>query len=247
MKELVILVISFFIYGFFGWIWESLILPILRRKRLYNSGFLNGPVIPIYGFGAVFIIIMLDRKIAFPIHSLFIESAVLACFLEYVTSYLMEKLFHRRWWDYSKESFNLNGRICLKGFVCFGVFGVVVLKFIQPAIYNWLNTINEIKLIVLATIFITLILVDTISTVITVMKLESKILQLQKLIDDEINERISNVYEHQELLKKFLNSKENQNQNFQDFLLKSKYIERRLLKAFPNITLKKNNQTDKKF
>lgn len=99
-----ILVISFFIYSFCGWIWESLICPIATGHKIHNSGFLTGPCIPIYGSGAIVVCAL------FPISKdwslIFIEGAIVACFIEYLTSYFMEKMFHARWWDYSQMRFN---------------------------------------------------------------------------------------------------------------------------------------------
>ena len=115
-----ILVVSFFIYSFCGWIWESLICPIATGHKIHNSGFLAGPCIPIYGSGAIVVCAL------FPVSKdwslIFIEGAIVACTIEYLTSYFMEKMFHARWWDYSQMRFNLNGRICLEGFFIFGFF-----------------------------------------------------------------------------------------------------------------------------
>lgn len=91
-----ILVVSFFIYSFCGWIWESLVCPIATGHKIHNSGFLTGPCIPIYGSGAIVVCAL------FPVSKdwslIFIEGAIVACFIEYLTSYFMEKMFHARWW-----------------------------------------------------------------------------------------------------------------------------------------------------
>ena len=87
------------IYSIIGWVYESTICSIGHRK-LINRGFLNGPYCPIYGTGAVLVL-------------LFFAGALVTCSLEYLTSWLMEKLFHARWWDYSKRKFNIGGRVCL--------------------------------------------------------------------------------------------------------------------------------------
>ena len=92
-----ILVVSFFIYSFCGWIWESLVCHIATGHKIHNSGFLTGPCIPIYGSGAIVVCAL------FPVSKdwslIFIEGAIVACFIEYLTSYFMEKMFHARWWD----------------------------------------------------------------------------------------------------------------------------------------------------
>ena len=104
------------IYSVIGWVYESTICSIGQRK-LINRGFLNGPYCPIYGTGAVLVLLVLGR-IQNPV-LLFFAGAVLTCSLEYLTSWLMEKLFHARWWDYSKRKFNIGGRVCLIGAIVF--------------------------------------------------------------------------------------------------------------------------------
>ena len=129
-----------------GWVWESIILPLARKEVPYNRGFLNGPWIPIYGFGAMLVIILFDiHQISYPIHVLFLSSGVVACLLEYLTSFVMEKLFHRRWWDYSQKSFNINGRVCLEGFLCFGLFSVVAINYIQPFFTKELLKVKDVQ------------------------------------------------------------------------------------------------------
>ena len=108
----------FFMYSFCGWLMETALCSF-QEKRFVNRGFLNGPFCPIYGCGIVLILIFLlpvrdgiDKLwVAVPV--IFAAGAFLASVVEYFTSWLMEKLFHARWWDYSHFRFNLNGRICL--------------------------------------------------------------------------------------------------------------------------------------
>ena len=98
--------------------YESILVSILERRPV-NRGFLNGPLCPIYGAGAVGAVVVLGQ-----VHNplvVFLLSMVGASILEYVTSWVMEALFHARWWDYSDYKFNLNGRICLLGAFVFGV------------------------------------------------------------------------------------------------------------------------------
>ena len=92
--------------------YESTLCSITQRKPV-NRGFLNGPICPVYGFGALIIVFTLEN-VKGNLLALFLASAVLTCTLEYITSYLLEKLFKTQWWDYSKRRFNLNGRICLE-------------------------------------------------------------------------------------------------------------------------------------
>ena len=88
-------------YSFFGWVYESILCSI-TSGTLVNRGFLNGPLCPIYGFGALTIILAFWQEPDISVWNLFFSSMVLTCTLEYVTSWAMEKLFHARWWDYSE-------------------------------------------------------------------------------------------------------------------------------------------------
>lgn len=246
MKELYVLILSFFLYGFFGWIWESIILQLAKGCKIVNRGFLNGPIIPIYGFGAILIIVLLQRgHVEYPIFSLFIESGVLACLLEYLTSYVMEKLFKRRWWDYSKRPFNLNGRICLEGFVCFGAFGVVVDAIIQPYFDSKLFVYKETVLLVASTVLITLFISDLITTLIGMAKLDERIEELQLILDKEgdkyfekykeyRNEKLRQYYVVKEIFDRHKESSE----SILALRKHSRFVERRMLKAFPHIVKK---------
>lgn len=117
------------LYSIVGWIYESILCSISER-RLINRGFLNGPYCPIYGSGAVLVLIFLG-KVSNPF-LIFIFGVLLTCSLEYLTSFLMEKVFHTRWWDYSDRKYNINGRVCLIGAVVFGGFSVLLIKYIHP-------------------------------------------------------------------------------------------------------------------
>lgn len=121
----------FIIYSFIGWLYETILCSAKEKKFVYR-GFLNGPYCPIYGFGALLVLYALGR-IENPV-ILFFSSALLTCTLEYITSFVMEKLFHARWWDYSDMKFNINGRVCLLGFAAFGTFSVLFLKYLHPLV-----------------------------------------------------------------------------------------------------------------
>ena len=120
----------FIIYSFIGWIIE-VFWSLFVHKKLVNRGFLIGPYCPIYGIGCLLLIILLNRFKS-NVVVLFFMSIVVCSFLEYFTSYLMEKLFKARWWDYSDSKFNINGRICAGTMIPFGVLGVLVVYFLNP-------------------------------------------------------------------------------------------------------------------
>ena len=128
-------VIWFFIYSICGWGYETIYCSI-QAGEFVKRGFSNGPYLPIYGFGAVFLILLL-RKHMTKI-SLFFYSMIVTTILEYFTSWLLELIFHKTWWDYTNYTLQLNGRICLLAALLFGILGVVLINYIQPRI-KWLT------------------------------------------------------------------------------------------------------------
>jgi len=162
MQNLSVLVLLFFFYGFFGWICEVLY-GLYINRRFVNRGFLVGPICPIYGFGVVAITILLSRY-QNDILVLWILSMFICSVLEYFTSWVMEKIFRTRWWDYSDKRYNINGRICLEFSFAFGLFAVLVLFFMNPIIYSILDKIPDVyevwAAIILAVVFIIDIIVS---------------------------------------------------------------------------------------
>ena len=130
------LFILLMIYSFAGWCGEMVYCSIGQRKLCEKRGFLNGPICPIYGHGALVVLIVLRGGCESPIATFFL-GALLTSAVEYVTSYAMEKLFHMRWWDYSRYRFQLNGRICLLNSSLFGAASVVLCHGIGPAVSGW--------------------------------------------------------------------------------------------------------------
>lgn len=124
-------VLWFVAYSFAGWAYETALVSI-QQRRFVNRGFLNGPLCPIYGCGTVLAALLLPMTL--PDWAVFLASGVVACLLEYVTSVVMEKAFHARWWDYSSYKFNYQGRVCLLGFLVFGVAGLAIVRYAQPAV-----------------------------------------------------------------------------------------------------------------
>lgn len=139
--ELTDLMVWFIIYSFLGWIYETLYCSLVEGHYV-NRGFLYGPFIPIYGSCIVFAILLLyDKRINKVL--LFFICAFIASVFEYVTSWWMELLFNKRWWDYSEELLNINGRVCLGAAIVFGLFGVLILHHLHPLIEKLLNLLPE--------------------------------------------------------------------------------------------------------
>lgn len=127
-------------------------LKSIEAKKFINRGFLIGPYCPIYGYGALAIIILLQKYLPHPV-GLFCMAMIICTILEYITSYLMEKLFNARWWDYSSKKFNINGRVCLDTMIPFGILGTLIMYFVNPFFLKILKLIPDKTITIL---FITL-------------------------------------------------------------------------------------------
>jgi uncharacterized membrane protein len=120
----------FFIYSILGWFME-VVWTFIMDKKIINRGFMIGPYCPIYGVGCLMLVFFLN-SFKNNIYLLFLMSVVICSILEYFTSFIMEKLFNARWWDYSDLKFNLNGRICARTMIPFGFLGVFVVSILNP-------------------------------------------------------------------------------------------------------------------
>lgn len=200
------------IYSFAGWLYETIICSIGQR-RFVNRGFLNGPYCPIYGHGALLVILVLGR-LKNPI-ALFLAGAVLTCSLEYLTSYLMEKLFSARWWDYSKRKFNINGRVCLLGAVVFGVFSTVLVLLIHPAVVKLTDVIPALARHIISAVLLIVFIGDCIVTIVGISDFRERLLEVSDFIEQHtssISEKLhavesysNDVHEIREAIKRKLN------------------------------------------
>ena len=148
----------FIIYAFLGWIFE-IINNVVVFKKFVNRGFLIGPYCPIYGVGGLIATIFLT-KYKESIIVLFVMSMFLFALLEYFTSYLMEKLFKARWWDYTDYRFNINGRICLETLIPFGLLGCFAIYVVNPIIFSIFNMTNIVVLRIIALIIFIIFIID---------------------------------------------------------------------------------------
>jgi uncharacterized membrane protein len=126
------LVLMFFLFSFIGWVWECGI-AFTESGTFVNRGTLYGPWIPIYGFGGVAIVVILNRLSARPLLC-FCAAVVLCGAIEYLAATLIWDIYHIKYWDYSGFFFNIQGRVCLEGLLAFGVLGMVGLYVLAPAI-----------------------------------------------------------------------------------------------------------------
>lgn len=120
----------FFLYSFVGWCWEVL-LYLVRQRRMINRGFLRGPFLPVYGFGALgMLLVCLPVKES--VGKVAIVGSITACILEYAAGALMLRVLHVRYWDYRGQRMNLGGHVCLMSALTWAVFAVVVVCVLHP-------------------------------------------------------------------------------------------------------------------
>lgn len=150
----------FLIYSVVGWIME-VVLGLIKSHKFVNRGFLIGPYCPIYGTGAILITLGL-QKYREDWFTLFIMAILICGLLEYVTSFLMEKIFKARWWDYSDMRFNINGRICLETLLPFGVLGLIITYISNPFFLGLLSQIPDLVLTILSSVLLVIFLVDNV-------------------------------------------------------------------------------------
>ncbi len=145
----------FFIYAFLGWVLET-VYAAFKDHHFRNRGFLNMPLCPIYGVGVASMQILYGAEKNFIF--LMISCGVLASLLEFFTGLLLEKLFRKKWWDYSSFRFQLGGYVCLRFAVIWGIGGAAALRFLQPVLLLVIHDIpklaGEVILIVLACLMV---------------------------------------------------------------------------------------------
>lgn len=186
----------FIIYSFLGWIMESIVRSV-SEKKLINTGFLYGPFCPIYGFGAVIMFSFLDN-FANNIILLFIISLVILTAWEYIVGVLLEKIFKTKYWDYSDQKFNFQGRICLINSLCWGVLGVLFVKYIHPFIVSIISKIDPQWIKYSISILLIAFIIDVIISVVNVKNIKSTLEKVEKL-NKEIKEKLKELKEAKSL------------------------------------------------
>lgn len=194
----------FLIYAIIGWFIEVPFVSIKQRKFV-NRGFMLGPVIPIYAFGGLFMTIFLSRYIDDTV-ALFIMSFVLCGILEYATSYLLEKIFKLRWWDYSKKKYNINGRVTLGNAVLFGILGTITLRIVNPHLLKLYNKYNGTTLNAILIILCVLFVADFIISFILTYNIKIDIKNIATDSTEEIKKEIKKIYFNKTLKRRIINA-----------------------------------------
>lgn len=209
----------FIFYSFAGWLIEVLI-SFIQKRKIINRGFLVGPICPIYGTGALLLSLVVNSTES-PL-VIFCVAVVASAILEYVVSYLMEKIFRVRWWDYADQPFNLNGRICVSAALSFGVIGVLMLKVITPALLGMIGSLPVAVLYIIAGLLAAWLVFDILLSLWLIFGVRVTVGTVQRDATDEISERV------------------------QEILMNKGKLNRRLVKAFPNQTPAKKKPRTKK-
>lgn len=203
----------FIIYSFLGWCME-VACKLKEYKRFINRGFLIGPYCPIYGLGAIAITILLYRYSYDPV-VLFVMSVITCMILEYTTSYVMEKLFKARWWDYSRRKFNLNGRVCLGTAIPFGILGLFIFYVSNPFIIGIFNKLNTNALNIIAIILLLVFVIDIVISTVIIIGFRKTAVQVGKEGTQDNTEEIT--------------------RKVREILVQKSWLHRRLVNAYPKL------------
>jgi uncharacterized membrane protein len=188
------------VYSFLGWCCEVAFAAV-RRGIFVNRGFLNGPVCPIYGFGVLIVLLVLE-PVKENLALLFFGSMVLTSALEFFIGFIMEQFFHDKWWDYSENPFNIKGYICLEFSLVWGAACVLVVDVIHPMIFKLICAIPERPSLWLMVFFTAVLITDAIITLWNLLKLPKRLRAIDDLekamtaVSDAIGEKVYEGVEH---------------------------------------------------
>ena len=198
----------FFFYFFIGWCGE-VVLAAVNRHKFVNRGFVSCPLCPVYGAGAVAVSVFLP-ELEEQLFFLFLGGMIVTAFVEYLTGRLLELIFHKKWWDYSEQKFQLDGYVCLKNSVIWGICSVLVIRIFNPLLCRGLELLPMLLGEVLLWVLGVLLAIDFIGSGIAVLGLKKQ-------------GRISQITEGLHRTSKILEN------------ALTERIQRRMVKAFPNI------------
>lgn len=229
-----------------GWFYESVICSVVENHKLFNSGYLAGPYCPIYGIGAVINLVLLkDVKSSILI---FIITMVTSGILEYMTSYIMERLFDARWWDYSEFPLNLQGRICLYGCLIFGTGNVILIKVVHPYVLQLTKAFSPNTIMFSALFLFGVIVQDTVSTTIHMNSFNKKLKYLQDSVNSLISNSISSIADKKIYIEENLKAIKSKGViiNIKNVKKQFENSELRILRAFPGFRSTKYNMIAEK-
>ncbi|MFR1518016.1 MAG: putative ABC transporter permease [Clostridia bacterium] len=234
----------FLIYAFLGWCTE-VVFAAVNSGKFVNRGFLNGPVCPIYGFG-VLTVVRLLRPFTENILLLFAGSVLITTILEFITGFLLEKLFHQKWWDYSDVPFNLKGYVCLKFSLLWGLACMFIVKIIHPLVLRFIQILPGTVSTILCAIFLSAAVTDFILTLVNILRLPKKLRTMSEIekalnsVSENIGGKLSNRAislnsRAEEWKAKGEADREALKEKYNKLAANSNFIHKRIIKAYPNI------------
>lgn len=245
----------FLIYSFLGWCMEVTYAAVCDGIFV-NRGFLNGPVCPIYGVGVLLVIALL-----WPLRGnsliLFLGSVIVTTILEFLVGWVLEKLFHDKWWDYSELPFNIKGYVCLKFSLLWGIACMLIVRVIHPSIMALIQWFPHLPGVIVGAVLGAVFIGDLIITVIAVRRLSIRLRALEELdhaldklsetIGEELSERVLTLQEKADILGERLESsldsgmekaedlRDELRARSQKLLEQRSYIHERIMKAYPQL------------
>ena len=195
---------AYFVFSVLGWIWESIYCTIKERKW-QNRGFLYGPLCPIYGFGSIVALLVYDLISFGIIHQLswwmiLIIGFFFSMVLEYPTSYILEKLFHARWWDYSDLPLNINGRTCVITSLGFGIGAIIIMNYLIPSYEQALVIIPASIIAISCVIFVAIHSSDITLTVSHLTNFQKNIDEMEEIFQSKMTETVDKIFERRSKL-----------------------------------------------
>lgn len=228
-----IIFLLFIIYSFLGWIVEVLDI-YFEQNKLLNRGFLIGPVCPIYGVGCLLLYFLLKKYMEEPI-VVFVLAIVICALLEYFTSYVMEKIFKVRWWDYSNKKYNINGRICLETMLPFGIMGCLILYYVNPFCLKILGMLNSVFLNIIFYSILTIFVVDLAVSLKVITNIKFVTSNVVKDNTEEITKKVRQTIINK--IKSFKSGKDNLNVKIKKILSEQSYFTKRFVNSFPKFKI----------
>ena len=199
----------FFVYSFIGWCGEAAMAAVHRHKFV-NRGFVSGPICPVYGAGAAAVAVFLP-ELKDQLFFLFLGGMIVTTFVEYLTGRILELIFHRKWWDYSDQRFNLDGYVCLKNSAVWGLCSVLMICFFDPLLCRLLVLIPRLAGDILLWILGVLLVIDAVGSGVAVLGLKKKQSRITQITEE--------LHKTSKVLENALTTR----------------IQKRMVKAFPNI------------
>lgn len=243
MELLLTFFMTFIIYSFIGWLWETVYCSI-KAKRFVYRGFLMGPYCPVYGFGVILVLLLIPKNET-SLLALYFSIVVIVTVVEFIASFLLEKIFKLTLWDYKEVPFNIEGRVAVPVSIFWGVGCIFLIKVIDPIVTDFVSFLLTDYSGLFAYIVLLLFISDVISTI--SFSLKDKGIITQALKDNPSNQAIK----EQRYKNLFRHSEHPSSQAIKEFIaemkerrLHIKHLER-LIKNYPNIDfIKKMKKKD---